>query len=508
MVNSTYQLLRTIKSAAMGGGRGQYMPPEPLPNSIKAKEIEAQELAAEQSENGMQGVDAQNGQMMEMHKMQEDSMKELQDANMKVQELSGQLQNAETTQANQLKNVELTAQQEIQKAKMEAEFKLQEAMLKNKQDMLSMQEKHQKSLASGAKNQNHILGTQLKRIVKKVNSLKMAATIRVEGRGPADVPAPRAPNPTAGGGGKAPHTEVPMLNRTPEMVSERQKYYADRVKTVTDALPPAPGAMSATKDFASDITPELHRYWGDPKKYSEQAGLRGNPLWDATLGFTDNVNSGFSNLARGNVGQGAADLAGGYAHGALNLMSGGAAVNGVRLGLKSGLGLAGGAALPSIYGQLAPGSGQGAAPNTQPAQTPINPGYGGAPGFSAPAPMAGGTGLTPQEQFGSQDIGSSDLGHVSGPQAGSDLSQFMGGQSSLASPMPILQSGLKHHEWARPIGNFSNQQGYGGEISNFIRNLIFQGGMPAMGMPAFGQPNFSQVYGSLGNPRAYKLQGY
>ncbi len=71
----------------------------------------------------------------------------------------------------------------------------------------------------------------------------------------------------------------------------------------------------------------------------------------------------------------------------------------------------------------------------------------------------------------------------------------------IPSPIPILQAGFKQHEFAQPT---SRQQGYG-PLGNFIKQLIFQVGLPMVGIRNPLQPDFSRVYGSLRNNEAYKF---
>ena len=49
---------------------GSFMPPEPLPNSVKAKQIEQQEMASQQAESAAGPGDP----MMQMQKAQEDAV--------------------------------------------------------------------------------------------------------------------------------------------------------------------------------------------------------------------------------------------------------------------------------------------------------------------------------------------------------------------------------------------------------------------------------------------------
>jgi hypothetical protein len=67
MPNLAFSLLKELKTrksaSAMAGG--SFMPPQPLPNSVKAKQIEQQEMQAQQAQDG---ASAGNEQMMQMQK--------------------------------------------------------------------------------------------------------------------------------------------------------------------------------------------------------------------------------------------------------------------------------------------------------------------------------------------------------------------------------------------------------------------------------------------------------
>ena len=71
----------------------------------------------------------------------------------------------------------------------------------------------------------------------------------------------------------------------------------------------------------------------------------------------------------------------------------------------------------------------------------------------------------------------------------------------IASPIPILQAGFKQHEFNTGI---KPQQGYG-PLGNFIKQLIFNVGLPAVGLQNPLMPDFAKTYGSLMNNEAYKF---
>jgi hypothetical protein len=170
MHNSAYKLLKHIKNAAAMGS-GSFMPPEPLPNSVKANQIEQQELAEQQ---GAASAGAGNEQMMQMQKAQEDAVNELQQTKQQLAQMQGELQNVQAQSQQQQQAMQMQAQQEIQKAQMDAQYELQSEKIKNQQKLLSVQEKSMRTAGKAKPDQNHILSNQLKRVVRKVNSLKVS----------------------------------------------------------------------------------------------------------------------------------------------------------------------------------------------------------------------------------------------------------------------------------------------------------------------------------------------
>lgn len=167
--------------------RSSFMPPEPLPNSTKAKQLEAQELLESQTEEA--GMNAE-GQLKDMQKAQQDAVGQVQQAQQEIQKLQGELQNAQATSQQQASAAQMDAQAQIQKAQMDAQQKIQEERIKSQMKVLTMQEKFTKAQTSAKPNQNHILSNQLKRVTKKIQSLNKAAAIQIEPRKPAAVPDP------------------------------------------------------------------------------------------------------------------------------------------------------------------------------------------------------------------------------------------------------------------------------------------------------------------------------
>jgi hypothetical protein len=174
MPNLAFSLLKELKTrksaSAMAGG--SFMPPQPLPNSVKAKQIEQQEMQAQQAQDG---ASAGNEQMMQMQKAQEDAVNQLQQTQQQLAQVQSDMQNMQMQTQQQVQQAQMDAQQQINKAQMDAQYELQAEKIKNQQKLLSMQEKYTKSLNKESPNQSPILANQLKRVVKKVNRLKMAS---------------------------------------------------------------------------------------------------------------------------------------------------------------------------------------------------------------------------------------------------------------------------------------------------------------------------------------------
>ena len=565
MRNSAYHFLKQLKSASAMSS-GSFMPPEPLPNSIKAKQLEQQELAAQQGEAN---AGAGNEQLMQMQKAQEDAVNQLQQTQQQLAQAQAELQNSQAQSQQQQQAIQMQAQQEIQKAQMDAQYELQSEKIKNQQKLLSVQEKYMRSAGKAKPDQNHILSSQLKRVVRKVNGLKVAS-------------APATPlNPLGGQRDSVtqkrdsdifanekkfqglPHASVLPSQRTQEQWNEISSWKKNRIQTdpgMQQAKSQVMAAPVSSSSVVGDLTDEVGSYWKDPKAYMQKnnPGLNNSELWKYTGGFTTNINSGFSNLARGNVGQGLMDLGSGYAQGIGTIGTGSLLAGGLaRLGAK---------ALPSAAGSLTRFA--GAAKNILPkslqgwggtlgvlgvsalgsdnseqmnqADYSDAGSYGGGGGGQAPGgvPFPGGfsapqpqqrwdAGLSPSERFSVLNKAANILNRGKGfpvkSSAESDTNQlykppvnkepeypdirtFMKNPPPpgeyISSPIPIWQAGFKQQDFNMPQ---VKNQGYG-PLGDFIKQLIFQVGMPMLGMRNPLQPDFSRLYGSLTNNEAYKLK--
>lgn len=611
MRNSAYSLLKQIKNASAMGS-GSFLPPEPLPNSVKATQIEQQELAAEQSEAT---AGAGNDQLMQMQKAQEDAVKQLQQTQQQLAQTQGELQSVQAQSQQQQQEVQMQAQQEIQKAQMDAQYELQSEKIKNQQKLLSVQEKYMRNAGKAKPDQNHILSSQLKRVVKKVNGLKIASS------------APPTPlNPTGGARDSVtqkrdsdifaaekklqgiPHASVLPSQRTQQQWDEIGGWKRNRIQSSpqtqqTQAL--AAAAPIKTPGFAESFAGASRDYLDNPWKETDSAkdyafgeydesgpGLRANAVSNfkknpfgtslraATnffTGFVPNLVGGGVEAAKGiynldgtrtlrGVGTSALGLseglltygtfgAGGAVTKALqapgNLMARGAAKflpTAVAKPLQSGLakGITNlGAQVPAFGGLYAGADKLGLGnPNMvnqdvydeQPEDDqdmnagyqPYAQGFGGASypgGFSAPQPQQNWDyNLSPSERFSVLNRAQSQYGDMmskggAAPSVATptspdgltqpeypDIRKFMKNPPPpgeyISSPIPMWQAGFKQHDLNMPS---VKQPGYG-PLGDFIKQLIFQVGMPMFGMRNPMHPDFSKVYGSLENNEAYKVR--
>lgn len=571
---------------------GSFMPPEPLPNSIKAKQIEQQELAAQQGEAN---AGAGNEQLMQMQKAQEDAVNQLQQTQQQLAQTQAELQNSQAQSQQQQQAMQMQAQQEIQKAQMDAQYELQSEKIKNQQKLLSVQEKYMRSAGKAKPDQNHILSSQLKRVVKKVNSLKVAS-------------APPTPlNPLGGQRDSVtqkrdsdifanekkfqglPHSSVLPSQRTQEQWNEISNWKKNRiqndpkmqqVKSQVMAAPvKTPGVVegfgTAMGDYLDNPWKEYDTFKDNAfGAYDESKGIAGNlkanPLGsigrlttNLATGFVPNFVGGLSETAKGmynldpmRAAKGIGTTALGVGEGLLTfgtMGTGGALTkalqapgralaagakkvlpaamqktfqSGVGKGVASvGKGVANiGTQLPILGGVYAGADKLGLGdPNmyaqenmedtTEDYQT-MNGGqnpYSSFPGgFSAPQPQQRwDAGLSPSERFSVLNKVASILNKdedASVEPEYPDIRKFMKNPPPpgeyISSPIPIWQAGFKQQDFNIPK---VKNQGYG-PVGDFIKQLIFQVGMPMFGMRNPFQPDFSKLYGSLANNEAYKLK--
>lgn len=450
MHNSAYKLLKYIKKASAMQS-GSFMPPEPLPNSVKAKQVEQQELAAQQSEAN---AGAGNEQLMQMQKAQEDAVNQLQQSQQQLAQTQAELQNVQAQAQQQQQAAQMQAQQEIQKAQMDAQYELQSEKIKNQQKLLSVQEKYMRSAGKAKPDQNHILSSQLKRVVRKVNGIKAAG----------------APPIIDAATGK-------VIGSTADTA----------LSTATKA---APGAVKAIGK-----------------------GL-GKRLLSAVPGVGAAISgaSAVDNFRKGNYFSAGLDALGGAA----------SFIPGLGVPLSIGAGLA------SSYFQKPEAPTPATPPVTPPAQTPQYDGGSGdftsnlmqmAPSIMGmfgggqqrggymppPQPQRWDTGLDPEQRFSvlhsAQGLGAAKYGSTKpAPDIRSLMKNPPPKGQYIASPIPILQAGFKKHQFNTGI---TPQQGYG-PIGNFIKQLIFNVGLPSIGLQNPLTPDFARSYGNLADNEVYK----
>jgi TolA-binding protein len=426
MHNSVYKLLKQIKSAAAMGS-GSFLPPEPLPNSVKANQIQQQELDAQQGEAT---AGAGNEQLMQMQKAQEDAVSQLQQTQQQLAQAQSELQNSQAQSQQQQQATQMQAQQEIQKAQMDAQYELQSEKIKNQQQLLSVQEKYMRSAGKAKPDQNHILSSQLKRVVRKVNGLKSANTTTAGLKA------------TGMAAGKTLARAMPVAGAAISGAS------AVNNLSKGNYLSAGLDALGAGASYASAIAPYIgvplsiglgaaSSYFENPEKAA--------PVQPTTP--TEPASSGF--------GEQLASMA---------------------------------PALGNLFG----GMGQQA-------------------GGAAPQQKSWDSGLSPSDRFSvlNQSIGKVAAELSKGAPATAeypDIRTFMKNPpppgEHIASPMPILQAGFKQQDFNMPE---VRNQGYG-PIGDFIKQVIFQYGLPMLGMRNPMQPDYSKVYGSLANNEAYKFK--
>lgn len=445
MHNSVYKLLKQVKKAS-AMQTGSFLPPEPLPNSIKAKQLEQQEMAEQQAQAQPDGVDPQ---LAQMQKAQEDAVNELQKTQQQLAQTQNELQNAQAQAQQQQQAAQAQAQQDVQKVQMDAQYELQAEKIKNQQKLLSMQEKYMRSAGKAKPDQNHILSSQLKRVVKKVNSIKTANVPAVAAAAPA------AAKVVGSGMSKAIPYAGAAISGASALNNLRKGNYLSAGLDAVGGL--ASGVLGPVGIPIALATAAGSSYFEKPEKTQPASGM--NPKMYQTGMYGT---SGFSlpyPTQPTQAPQPAADS--GFMS---NLMQ----------------------MAPSIMGMFGGGG--------QPA------------GGYAPQPQRWDSGLSPEQRFSvmneAQGMGAAKYGSTNPPP---DIRSFMKNPPPkgqyIASPIPILQAGFKQHEFNTGI---KPQQGYG-PLGNFIKQLIFNVGLPAVGLQNPLMPDFARTYGSLENNEAYKF---
>jgi hypothetical protein len=611
MRNSAYHLLMQLKTASAMGS-GSFLPPEPLPNSVKAKQLEQQELAAQQGESN---ASAGNEQLMQMQKAQEDAVNQLQQTQQQLAQAQGELQNSQAQAQQQQQAIQMQAQQEIQKAQMDAQYELQSEKIKNQQKLLSVQEKYMRSAGKAKPDQNHILGNQLKRVVKKVNNLKIASlqpTPLNPAGGLRDSVAQKRDTDIAASEKKfqgMPYSNILPSQRTQQQWNEISTFKRNRIANDPKAQQIRSQAMAApsktpgfVESFGTAGTDYLNNPWKETDTFKDNAfgqydesspsffanvrnNFKNNPFGTAARAATNFYTGWVPNLVGGGVetakgvyngdttralkGIGTAGLGlleGGLTIGTMGsggaitkflqtpgraLASGAsrflptAAAKPFQLGVTKGVtniatqvpamtGLYMGAAKlglgdPNVYnennydGQTEDYQDMSSENNYTPyADGNSNGSYGPGGvsypgGFSAPQPQQRwDAGLSPSERFqvlnqtqmadmnksGNTDSAGTALAQPEYPDIRTLMKNPPPPGEYISSPIPIWQAGFKQHDFNIPK---VRQQGYG-PVGDFIKQLIFQVGMPMLGMRNPFQPDFSKLYGSLQNNEAYKLK--
>jgi hypothetical protein len=475
---------------------------------------------------------------------------------------------------------------------MDAEYKMQEEKIKNQQKLLSVQEKYTRALGKNPPNQSPILINQLKRLNKKINNLKIASSVPPPPQPkPVSAPSEEAPKPVNTGitmpsqnsaiqareGQKKfegmPHTGVVPAQRTQQQWDEISKWKRNRVlsdpknKEIENKVMSAPTGVPS---YASGVKEEISSYWQDPKKYMAHNNPFGKGLGGSVANFlgdfTTDINSGFSNLAKGNLAQGVGDLVGGYAGGALTLGTGGTlptigkglAWGAGKMGLK-GLASSGAKSvgktglkgfLPSVAKNVGllgltqlstaydPQSDEEQATENEEWNNSWNnegsPGMGGTPlasGQQAPGDFSAQqqqqspyTSMTPSQRFSAMNqqalnsmyANSPNMYKVAGdyykevteglaPEDAKATIDFMKNQKEkgLYSPLPILQ----RTSYLKPQefkNDIFNPSGQQGygPVGDFIKKLIFSF-VPGLSP----QPDWQRVHGNLSNNQAHRIGG-
>jgi hypothetical protein len=345
MANSIFEFLDTSKKASFYGGGANLKPMEPFPNSIAAKQMEQQELAAEAANNP-------ENQLQQTQKAQQDAVNQLQQAQQQIQQLQGELQNSQATSQQQAQQAQMQAQQEIQKAQMDAQYELQAEKIKNQKALLSMQEKYMKGMQKQPKDQGGILANQLKRVVSRVSKVAREKKANV-------LPPPPQPWSALG-------------------AAQKQQYLQSGDKSLWSQIP----------DFFAKMPSEIGDYWRNPSEYigynnptlkNQEGDIQVSDM-SGYLGGGKGINT---NLTEGNYGRVAGNLLGAVPDLFLNNLSSGAVRTGQGLS-DIAKGNIGGGLANAVVGGLQTAAGLSPAGILKPKPSAV-------PGFMKLGPRAIGT---------------------------------------------------------------------------------------------------------------------
>lgn len=562
MVNSIYKFRNELrKSAGLYGG--SFKPVEPFENSLKAQSIEQEEMAAEMAnspENQLQGA----------QKMQQDTANKYMEAQQQIQQLQGELQSSKSEAKHLMESAKLQAAQELHKVQMEADRKLQDVQLKGHKALLSAQEKHMQGLAKAPKDQNDILENHLQRVTARIQKLTKqggtiidaeftllsspkSAAIMQEPPGKSDIKpldtktTPDAPaKPTSLGvqpgqapAPSSPHSKVPMTQRTPEQIAERQQYFAQNKGEVAKTMAPSQSGNSLMADNAKQ---EFGSYWEHPTDYINK-NMSSTAVRDAAengivgqFGKGENSNAierGLGSMARGAVrgvaapvdwlknfavgtGANAVGTAAHTTHGVYD--TGKALSNSISAPLDyakdtyNALTARGEGAEQKAYATRDKnwnnntstgsqawadaknhfGTAAGNLGNYGMNMTAfLGPAGAGAANTLGRATLGGALQSSPGQPAAGASPSSPQTAGTSIPGAGRFIPSF--GSSNNPNYMPMLQhtGGMMPNAWAHPQMGMENQQGYG-QVGDFMKSMLFDHAMPMLGMKPLGAPDYSQ----------------
>jgi hypothetical protein len=560
MVNSIYKFRNELrKSAGLYGG--SFKPVEPFENSLKAQSLEQEEVAAEMAnspENQLQGA----------QKMQQDTANKYMEAQQQIQQLQGELQSSKSEAKHLMESAKLQAAQELHKVQMEADRKLQDVQLKGHKALLSAQEKHMQGLAKAPKDQNDILENHLQRVTARIQKLTKqggtiidaeftllsspkSAAIMQESPGKSDIKpidtntAPTKPTSLGVQPGQvpasaSPHAKVPMAQRTPAQIAERQQYFAQNKGEVAKTMAPSQSGNSMMADNAKQ---EFGSYWEHPTDYINK-NMSSTAVRDAAEnGIVGQFGKGENSNA---IERGLGSMARGFARGVaapvdwLKNFAVGTGANAVGTAAHTthgvydaGKALSNSMAAPLDYAKdtynALTARGEGAEQKAYATRDKnwnnntstgaqawddaknhfgtaagnlgnygmnmtafLGPAGAGLGNTLGRATLGGALSSSPGQPTTSPETSSKPAApNTSSP--GRFIPSF--GSSNNPNYMPMLQhtGGMTPNAWAHPQMGMENQQGYG-QAGDFMKSMLFDTVMPALGMqnPLNATPNYSQ----------------